>query len=431
MLVVGAGATSSAFLLLSRDVFPLVKVDCKPLTLRAMPGFEWFGAEERAEVSEVLETGVLMRYGFDPMRKGRWKANELESALAQRMGVAHAHVCSSGTAAVFTALAACGVGAGDEVIVPPFTFVADIEAVLWLGAIPVFAEIDETLCLSPASVEAKMTGRTKAVLVVHMCGSMARIGELAALCERRGVVLVEDAAQAVGASFEGRALGSIGRVGAYSFDYVKTMTCGEGGAVVTHDAGIHDLVQAFTDHGHDHRGKDRGADLHPIMGLNFRISELHAAVGLAQLRKLDLILERQRKVKGVLKEGLRGLEGLSFREVPDPAGDSGTFLSFFLPTEGEAREASKALGAAGVDGCFYWYDNNWHYHRRWEHFKRLVSPAALAVQKAGWLESLEGIEVPESDALMGRTICMLIKLGWTDEQVEERLGKMRSVLGGR
>ncbi len=171
--------------------------------------------------------------------------------------------------------------------------------------------------------------------------------------------------------------------------------------------------------------------MHPIMGLNFRISELHAAVGLAQLRKLDLILERQRKVKGVLKEGLRGLEGLSFREVPDRRGVSARLLRFFLPTEGAAREASLLLGAAGVDGCFYWYDNNWHYHRRWEHFKRLVSPAALAVQKAGWLETLEGIEVPESDALMGRTICMLIKLGWTDEQVEERLGKMRSVLGGR
>ena len=155
-----------------------------------MPGFELFGAEERAEVADVLQSGVLMRYGFEAARQGRWKSKELEAALAARLGARYAHVCSSGTAAVFTALAACGVGAGDEVIVPPFTFVADIEAVLWLGAIPVFAEIDETLCLSPAAVEAALTPRTRAVLVVHMCGSMARIAELAGVCQRRGVTLI-------------------------------------------------------------------------------------------------------------------------------------------------------------------------------------------------------------------------------------------------
>lgn len=393
-----------------------------------MPGFELFGAEERAEVADVLQSGVLMRYGFDAARQGHWKSRELETALASRLGARHVHVCSSGTAAVFTALAACGVGAGDEVIVPPFTFVADIEAVLWLGAVPVFAEMDDTLCLAPAAVEAALTPRTKAVLVVHMCGSMARLAELTELCGRRGVTLIEDAAQAMGATFRGKALGTYGRAGCFSYDYVKTMTCAEGGAVVTDDPVLHDLVQAFTDHGHDHLGKDRGADLHPIIGLNFRISELHAAVGLAQLRKLDAILERQRTHKRFLKDGLTGLPRVSFRAVPDPAGDSATFLSFFLPTEAEARAAARALGAAGVDGCFYWYDNNWHYHRQWQHFKELVSPARLAVQHAGWLRDLRGIHVPQSDALMSRTISMLIKLNWTPDQLAQRLDRMRTVL---
>lgn len=394
-----------------------------------MPGFEMFGAEERAEVAQVLGSGVLMRYGFDAARQGRWKAAELEAALADRLGTRHAHVCSSGTAAVFTALAACGVGAGDEVVVPPFTFVADIEAVLWLGAIPVFAEIDETLCLCPSAVEAALTPRTKAVLVVHMCGAMARLAELTELCQRRGVPLIEDAAQAMGATFQGKALGTFGRAGCYSYDYVKTITCAEGGAVVTDDPALHDMVQAFTDHGHDHRGKDRGADLHPIIGLNFRISELHAAVGLAQLRKLDTILARQRAHKRFLKDGLAGLPRLTFREVPDPAGDSATFLSFFLPTEAEARAAAKALTCAGVDGCFYWFDNNWHYHRQWQHFQELASPARLAVQRAGWLDHLRAIQVPQSDAVMGRTISMLIKLNWTQDQLDQRLERMRAVLG--
>ncbi len=140
-----------------------------------MPGFEYIGEEERRQVLEVMESGVLMRYGFDGARKGQWKCRELEQKLAARFGARYAHVCSSGTAALSTALAVCGVGAGDEVILPPFTFVADLETVLLAGAVPVFAEIDQTLCLDPRSVAAAITPRTKAVLVVHMCGAMARI----------------------------------------------------------------------------------------------------------------------------------------------------------------------------------------------------------------------------------------------------------------
>lgn len=393
-----------------------------------MPGFEIIGEEERAEVGQVLQSGVFMRYGFDGPRNGRWPSLELEAALSRRLGAKHAHMCSSGTAALFTALAACGVGAGDEVIVTPFTFVADIEAVLWLGAIPVFAEIDETLCLDPESVEQKITDKTKAVLVVHMCGSMARVDQLAELCCRRGILLVEDAAQAVGATLNGKALGTFGKAGCYSFDYVKTITCGEGGAVVMDDQALYEQVQAFTDHGHDHKGKDRGADLHPFIGLNFRISELHAAVGLAQLKKLDQILKIQRKHKRFLKEGLQGLPSVTFRNVPDPEGDSATFLAFLLPTEEQARKKAGDLASAGVDGCFYWFDNNWHYHRRWEHFKNLTSPATLAVKQAGWLADLNSIRVPQSDAILGRTICMLIKLSWTESDLEQRLARMRALL---
>ncbi|RME69440.1 MAG: aminotransferase class I/II-fold pyridoxal phosphate-dependent enzyme, partial [Verrucomicrobia bacterium] len=221
-----------------------------------MPGFEWIGEEEKASVNAVLETGVFMRYGFDGARGGRWPARELEQQLAARLGVKRAHVCASGTAAVITALAVCGVGAGDEVIVPPFTFVADPEAVLLLGAAPVFVDIDETLCLDPAAVEAAITPKTRAVLCVHMCGSMAKIDALKAVCDRHGVALIEDAAQAFGATFKGRALGSFGRVGCFSFDYVKTITCGEGGALVTDDEALYEVIQAYTDHGHDHKGRD-------------------------------------------------------------------------------------------------------------------------------------------------------------------------------
>lgn len=393
-----------------------------------MPGFEIFGDEERKEVQDVLDTGVLFRYGFDQARKGNWKAKTFESELAERIGVSHCHLCSSGTAALSIALAACGIGAGDEVIIPPFTFVATIEAVLLAGAVPVFAEIDKTLCLDPNGIEAAMGPRTKAVVPVHMCGSMARIDAIADLCKRKSVVLIEDACQALGATFNGKGLGTFGQMGCFSFDPVKTVTCGEGGAVVTDDKDLYTIAENYADHGHDHIGSDRGLEGHPILGTNFRISELNAAVGLAQLRKLDFMLERQRAHKSTIKKGLAEIPGISFRDVPDEAGDSATFLSFFLPKDLTARRVTKALGEAGVDGCFYWYDNNWHYLRNWDHFKKLKAPFRLPLELVEDSPDYEKIELPRSDSIMSRLISMLIKLSWSEEDILERIETMTNVI---
>ncbi|RYZ39224.1 MAG: DegT/DnrJ/EryC1/StrS family aminotransferase, partial [Sphingobacteriales bacterium] len=297
-----------------------------------MPGFEFFGEEERKEVNDVLETGVLMRYGFDAQRKGIWKAKELEAAISTKLGVQYTQLTSSGTAALTTAMAALGLGAGDEIIMPTFTFVASFESVFSVGATPVLVDIDETLTLNPKAVEAAITPKTRAVMPVHMCGSMADLDALKDICDRHNLILLEDAAQAFGGSYKGKALGTIGDAGIFSFDYVKTITLAEGGGVVTNNKDVYIKADAYTDHGHDHLGVDRGADLHPYMGYNYRVSELHAAVGLAQLRKLDTFLDIQRKHKKVLKDGLATLPEVTFRQLPDEAGDSATFLCFFLPT---------------------------------------------------------------------------------------------------
>jgi len=394
-----------------------------------MPGFELFGDEERKEVLDVLETGVLFRYGFDAARNGHWKAKTFETELARRLGVAHCHLCSSGTAALNIGLAACGVGAGDEVIIPPFTFVATFEAVLAAGAVPVFADIDETLCLDPASIEAHISPRTKAVMVVHMCGAMARIDAIRELCDRRNLLLIEDACQSIGATFNGRPLGSFGHMGCFSFDPVKTITCGEGGAVVTDDDRLYDLAHAYADHGHDHIGDDRGAEDHPLLGTNYRISELNAAVGVAQLRRLDGILETQRRNKSILKAAMSRFPGIRFRNLPDEAGDSATFLSFMLPDETSTRQTAGALAAAGVDGCFYWYDNNWHYLRQWHHLKKMTAAAKLPAQIFDHCPDYGQIELPRSDAIMGRTISMQIKLGWSEAELQQRIEKMNGVFG--
>ncbi len=399
-----------------------------------MPGFELFGDEERQQVQDVLDTGVLMRYGFDQARKGHWKARTFEQELAARTGARYCHLCASGTAALSVALAACGIGAGDEVIVPPFTFVATFESVLAAGAIPVFSEIDDTLCLDPDALAVNISPRTKAVMVVHMCGAMAQIDRISDFCRDRDLILIEDACQSVGGTFGGKALGTFGHMGCFSFDPVKTITCGEGGAVITDDETLYRTADAYADHGHDHIGSDRGLEKHPVMGLNFRISELNAAVGVAQLRKLDTILQIQRAHKGIIREALSAIPGVAFRRIPDPAGDTATFLSIMLPDEHTARQASAALAAAGIDGCFHWYDNNWHYVRQWTHLQQLKSAAPLTIHVMDNGPNYQDLSLPQSDRVMGRTVSMLIKLSWTAEQIHERAEKtaatVASVLQG-
>ena len=394
-----------------------------------MPGFEIFGDEERKEVNDVLNSGVLFRYGFDAVRNGHWKAKTFEEELAARMGVSHCHLCSSGTSALSIALAACGVGAGDEVIIPPFTFVASFEAILTAGAIPVFAEIDETLCLDPKAIKEQITPRTKAVMVVHMCGAMAQVDEIKALCDQKDLILIEDACQSIGATYQGKPLGTFGDMGCFSFDPVKTITCGEGGAVITDDTKRYDLAHAYADHGHDHIGDDRGAEGHPVLGYNYRISELNAAVGVAQLRKLDDVIATQRNNKAAIKQAMQRFPQISYRKLPDPEGDSATFLSFMMPDEDQARATAKALNEAGVDGCFYWYDNNWHYLRQWQHLKEMMVAAKLPLQVYANCPDYSNIELPQSDAIMSRTICMLIKLSWSQADVQERIAKMEKVFG--
>ncbi|HAI18923.1 MAG TPA: L-glutamine--2-deoxy-scyllo-inosose aminotransferase KanB, partial [Xanthomarina gelatinilytica] len=197
------------------------------------PGFELFGDKERKELNDVLENGVLMRYGFDGMRNGHWKAKELESELETVLEVKHAQLVSSGTAAVSVALASAGIGAGDEVIMPSFTFVASFEAIMMLGAIPVLVDIDDTLTMDPQAVKAAITSKTKAVMPVHMCGSMANLEALQAICKKHNLILIEDSSQATGATYKGKPLGSIGDLGCLSLDFVKIITAGEGGAVLT------------------------------------------------------------------------------------------------------------------------------------------------------------------------------------------------------
>jgi 8-amino-3,8-dideoxy-alpha-D-manno-octulosonate transaminase len=395
-----------------------------------MPGFELWSDQERKEINDVLQTGILMRYGFDGPRKGIWKSKELEEAICKKFGSRYVQLTSSGTSALTTALAALGIGAGDEVILPVFTFVASFEAIISVGAIPVFVDVDDTLTLNTDAIRKAITPKTKCIMPVHMCGSMANMDAIIAICKEHDLLLLEDACQSIGASYKGKYLGTIGDAGTFSFDFVKTITCGEGGAVLTNKEDVYVKCDGYSDHGHDHKGgQDRGADLHPFIGYNFRISELHAAIGLAQIKRLDDFLAIQKKNHARLKNILLQVPEISFRTIPDPSGDSCTFLSWFLPTEEAARAVVNEMKAQGIlAGNFYWYDNNWHYIRKWDHIKNAVSLNHLHPEFQNDIIHHANKDFTASNALMSRCISTAISLLWTEEQIKEKGEKMVFVI---
>lgn len=389
-----------------------------------MPGFELFSDLERKEVNDVLDNGVLMRYGFDGMRKGHWKAKELEAELSKTFNSNHVQLVSSGTAAVSVALASAGVGAGDEVIMPTFTFVASFEAIMMLGAIPVLVDIDDTLTLDPKAVEAAISPKTKAVMMVQMCGSMGHMDALKSMCTKHNLIFLEDACQAIGGSYKGKPLGSIADLGCFSFDFVKTVTCGEGGAVITNNKDYYINADHYSDHGHDHIGNDRGAETHPFLGYNFRISELNAAVGLAQVRRLPEFIAIQKKNYTILREALEQIPQVTFRTVPEGGEESYSFLNFFLPDLEASRQVSKAFKDNGIDVCWNYYDNNWHYIRKWHHLKEAKSLYPLTSEIKLALSELKTKDFSQSDHYIGRNMSCLIKLSWTEDEVKERANKM-------
>ncbi|MBI3136992.1 MAG: DegT/DnrJ/EryC1/StrS family aminotransferase [Sphingobacteriales bacterium] len=394
-----------------------------------MPGYELWSDKERKEVNDVLETGILMRYGFDGPRKGIWKSKELEAAICETFGSSYAQLTSSGTSALSTAMSALGIGYGDEVITPSFTFVASFEAVLSVGAVPVLVDVDDTLTLDPDAVRRAITPKTKAIMPVHMCGSMADLDGLQAICKEHNLILLEDACQSIGARYKGKSLGTIGDAGAFSFDFVKTMTCAEGGVVITNREDIYTRCDGYTDHGHDHLGADRGADLHPFIGYNYRISELHAAVGLAQIKRLNEFLSIQKKNHAQLKAILAQVPEVSFRRIPDPEGDSCSFISWFLPSEEITRAVVAEMKTRGIlPGNFYWFDNNWHYIRKWEHLKNAATLNALSPELKARVMEQANKDFSASHAVMSRCISTSISLLWTSGQIQEKGEKMLDVI---
>jgi len=381
-------------------------VRTQPL-LPGYPGGLLIGEEEKAAVMEVLDSQSLFRhYGPRPLRK----VAQFERAFAQAVGARHAVGVTSGTAALMTALAALGVGPGDEVIVPTYTWVATINAVVHLGAVPVFVDIDDSLTMDPAKLEAAVTPCTKAILPVHMRGAGADMGPILDLAARHHLYIVEDTAQAVGGRYRGRRLGTLGAIGAYSLQYHKVITTGEGGMVVTDDPALWERAVRYHD-----QGSARMEELdetipagNPLMiGINFRMNEITGAIGLVQLGRLDWIIERMRAHKAAVLDGMRGLPGVTIRRLPDPEGDTGATLMFFLPTDEQASAFSKALAAEGIRTEVAWNSGQHVYY----HFDQIIERRMFAERHCSWEcphykghARLEKGMFPQTDDLLRRAL---------------------------
>jgi 8-amino-3,8-dideoxy-alpha-D-manno-octulosonate transaminase len=320
---------------------------------RIDPGYfapQFYDSKEREAVLDVVETGSPFRWwgpGATPTR-----VKSFEEKFAQYMGAKYALAVTSGTAALDCAIAALGVGPGDEVILPAYTWWSDYTCIVHAGALPVFADIDESLNLDPADFARKITSRTKAVIAVHLLGGPADLGPILETARKSNIKVVEDCAQCVGGSYKGKKLGSIGDIGIYSFQLNKMISSGEGGAVVTSDPLLYERAARFHDMGMLNGlfrerigGKALVAD--NFAGENFRMNEFTGAVLGAQLPKLDAMIAGLQQAARPVQEEIKKL-GLRSRKQPDPAGDLGTAVYIDAPDRAARDKWIKELGARGV-----------------------------------------------------------------------------------
>ena len=389
------------------------------------PGMEFIGDEEIEEVTALLREGYLFRHSVTlaGRRDARFqgKVYEAEKMFAERSGVSHALALNSGTSALFASVAALGIGPGDEVIVPGYGFIGTYSSVLWAFAVPVLAEIDQTFTLDPVDTEAKITPRTKAIMPVNMLGNPARLDELRAIADRHDIFMIEDCCQACGATYKGKAAGTYGHIGAFSFNTYKPITSAEGGMLITNDEAVYERCYSIHDQGYIPGGDRSKIGENPIIGYDMKYTELQAAVLLAQLRKLDSILDRLRANKRRYREGIGDVAGLEYRDITDEDGECGTVLGAVFPDEKIARTVAAELGTDVVD------DSAWHVYGNMDHFmnQRMVwddrTPwnHPLYLERGGDMEYHQGM-LPQTDDLLRRSIN--ISIGVADPGLGTQFG---------
>ena len=397
------------------------------------PGSYVIGEEEIKEVMDVLQHGNLFRYGVPGQDGFTAKTATFEKEMAERLGFKHVVATSSGTGSLMCCLAALGIGDGDEVIVPGYTFIASISTIALMGAIPILAEIDESLTIDPAKIEPLITEKTKAIVPVHMLGNPCDMDPILEIAKKHNLYVIEDCCQAVGAMYKGKRCGTMGDMAAYSLNVFKTITAGDGGFVGTDDDMLYERAFGFHDQGHKPSRMGVEVGNRSMIGMNMRMNEVSGAVALAQGRKLDGILETLRTKKAKLKGMLQGIDGVGFRRINDP-GELGTLLTLLFDTKERADKFCEIVGTAPIA------KSGWHVYNNMEQ----ILNKQTASGKGAWVESdvtYHKHMLPQTDDILDRAVNISvgvvdkglgsgygININSTDEEIEAVGKKLRETL---
>jgi len=385
-----------------------------------MPGFELVGEEERKAVNELFDDGgVLFAHGFDSIRNNRYHVREFEEQFAKCLGVKYALAVSSGTAALKIALIALGVKPGDEVITQAFTFIATAEAIIDIGAKPIFINIDETLNMDPSELEDAITDKTAAIIPVHMLGVAAEQDEIHAIARKHGIPILDDACESLGAEWDGEKLGIQADISTWSFDAGKTIIAGEGGMVTTDNKELFLLAREYHDHGHMNNSSfPRGKDTHRIHGFNYRMTEIQAVIAKVQLGKLDFIVQSNRRNYSIIESELIKIKNLVLRKVPNKCTPLCDTLIIQFDNKFKANKFVKELSKNGFGTKNVPDAIEWHFATYWTHILEFVQLNIHEINKL----------LKKSTDIIERSVALPIMVKTPEKVSQEMAKKLRKII---
>ena len=387
------------------------------------------GQEEIDEVAKVILSKQWFRVG-DPARGHLQEVVRFEKEWADTIGSTYALLmCGGGTAALVCGLAGLGVGPGDEVIVPAYTWMATATAVLTVGAIPVLAEVDETLALDPRDFERKISPRVKAVIPVHMLGRPANLTAILRIARKHGVKVIEDSCQMVGGTYKGRRTGSWGDAGAFSLNYYKIISAGgEGGVLVTNDRTVIETASIFHDSGTSFRPHAEALSTPIFVAQQYRADEVMGAIARMQMRRMDGIIRDLRRHRRAIEKALARVPNLSFAPSNDPEGDCGVVAAFRFPDETRARAFKEAPGVGGYVGI----DHGKHVFSKWTPLRekrimhcKAMNPFYFRANRGLRMDYRDSV-CPRTLDLLRRTVFVSLHPDWTPTQVKAKIAALKA-----
>jgi 8-amino-3,8-dideoxy-alpha-D-manno-octulosonate transaminase len=386
-----------------------------------MPGFEIIGSEEQKALNDIFteSNGVLFAHGFDVRRNNIFRVRNFERDFSAAIGVKKSAACTSGTAAIYVAMKAMGIMPGDEVITQSFTFIATIEAILACNAVPVVVDVDDTYNMDPVALEKAITPKTRMIMPVHMLGNTASMNEINKIAAKYNLLVLEDACEALGATYFGKPVGGLAHAAAFSLDFGKTITTGEGGIITSDNEELITKCMQFVDHGHElNPAFARGNDTASFYGFNFRMSEMQAAVGIEQLKKLKFILERNRANKNTIKNILKQSNKITFRRITDEKGELADTIIFNFEKKSDTDKLLKLMAESKIGTKNVPDALKWHFSLYWKH----------VWDSTGFYKDNYATVWKRSADLLERSVALPVMVNMTKEECESYAERILNLL---